>query len=88
LIILASVQSVSLHFDFDDLEETTAATPAGKDSITESLQSKSEINAVLRTIESAGRALHVAHEKGMIHRDIKPANYLPHVHDPYCSTHG
>ncbi len=34
------------------------------------------ISSAVRYIESAARALHAAHEAGLIHRDIKPANLM------------
>lgn len=38
--------------------------------------SQEEIGRTLRYFESAARALHAAHEAGLLHRDIKPANLM------------
>ena len=35
-----------------------------------------EIDSVLRLVESAARALHAAHEAGVVHRDVKPGNIM------------
>ena len=38
--------------------------------------SKGGLEDVLRLLERAARALHVAHEAGLVHRDVKPANIM------------
>lgn len=38
--------------------------------------SKGEMEDVLRLMEKVARALHVAHEAGLVHRDVKPHNIM------------
>jgi serine/threonine protein kinase/formylglycine-generating enzyme required for sulfatase activity len=55
----------------------TAANAKGSDTITiTGGGSKGGVEDVLRLVERAARALHVAHEAGLVHRDIKPANIM------------
>ena len=39
---------------------------------------RSDIMRVLAFVEQAARALHAAHEQGLVHRDVKPGNLMVH----------
>ncbi len=49
---------------------------SGSDATTTSSGRRRSLMRCVSFIESAARALHVAHEAGVIHRDIKPANLM------------
>lgn len=62
-----------VSFRIDEFEEETA-TPSARSH--DGANRRTQIRAVLRFIESAARALHAAHEVGLIHRDVKPGNIM------------
>lgn len=73
----ADFELTEIHFSFDD--ESNAGNPNDQDVPGEFPESSADLDSILvavRYAESAARALHSAHEVGLIHRDIKPSNLM------------
>ncbi len=58
--------------------EPTGAGPAERPALKRSTGAgtREEIQRIVHLVEKTARALHVAHEAGLIHRDIKPGNVM------------
>lgn len=68
-------ESSFVQLDFSGDEEASAPSTPASTSDSTSIDRK-QINEILRLFEAAARALHVAHEAGVVHRDLKPANIM------------
>ena len=70
-----SGRSSTVMLDSTDLKggEVKGAAPEATGTVPEG---RTAVARILETFEAAARALHVAHESGVIHRDIKPANIM------------
>jgi WD40 repeat protein len=59
------------------IERARSDAAAGGDGLLSRMPATSrEIEAVVRFVELAARAVHVAHEAGIVHRDLKPGNIM------------
>ncbi len=64
------VTEIHIHFDKDD-DQVDSNSHSGSHNV-----DREAIISAVRYIESAARALHAAHEVGLVHRDIKPENLM------------
>lgn len=74
-------QSNPSHLDFEtnaEAEKSTASKTeySANGNSTGITPKRDKVVKIVRLIESAARALHVAHEASLVHRDIKPGNMM------------
>ncbi|HVS08563.1 MAG TPA: SUMF1/EgtB/PvdO family nonheme iron enzyme, partial [Planctomycetota bacterium] len=75
-IAMQHVRGTTLACALRQAREGRVAAPGDSGEATATLIGKDAMHDVLRLVERAARALHAAHEAGLVHRDVKPANIM------------
>jgi eukaryotic-like serine/threonine-protein kinase len=70
-----SAGSVS-HIELPTTNEDAPPTQPNSHPNAQPPKTTAEIHRILKLIEDAARALHAAHEAGVVHRDVKPGNIM------------
>ena len=65
----------SLWIELDEVE-TSRDTSSTKNASAAGSSTRARIDELIGFVEKVARALHVAHEAGLVHRDIKPGNLI------------
>lgn len=81
------IDEITVEVAMEAAEEKSATTSS--ETSTSTSMSRQQIAVLLRLFEKIARALHAAHEAGVIHRDIKPGNIMVgHDGDPVILDFG
>lgn len=78
-IAMRLVEGVTLADSIRDAVSAAGTLPdpdRGSTAVTAGSSTRTEVDRLVHIIEKAARALHAAHEAGIVHRDVKPGNIM------------